>query len=132
MSVPLVLWIFAFIKLGRIDYSALIACLILPVGFFLWLWAFRIEVRNGVLTYRTLTSRRQIQLSEIEKSWIETGLSNKSEGLVRLVIKPIAESGVDKFSINIKPFALGDLQKLYPIVKLAKRGMSSHRRKRQK
>lgn len=132
MSIPLIIWIVGFIIRRDFVLSALVVCLVIPGGFFVWLWTFRIEVQDNILTYRTLTSRKQIQVSEIEKSWIETGLSNKSEGLIRLVIKPIADSGAEQFSINLKPFALDDLQKLYPIVKLGKRGMSSHRRKREK
>ena len=104
----------------RMNPGVLAFACALPALAFAWAAAFKVEVRDQVLTYRTLFGgTRVIPLEEIKRARARQSYKkgdNRLQPPFRLEIEPIATSTTPKFAINTKVFSSYDLKKLYFIL----------------
>lgn len=119
VAVPLVLCALAA---WRVPAMWLPVLSLLVVGALLgaWLCAFRIEVRDGVLTYRSLLGgQRRVPLDEIGAAVVEFGCTRYADlfrPTFRLVIRPKPAAGWAPFDINLKVFKRNEITELLQVV----------------
>jgi hypothetical protein len=99
-------------------WPAACAIAVLPVGlaavFIAWTRAFRVEIREGRLSYTTLfTGTRSIALSDIQSARYCVGRRRRrNDPIVRLEIAPRPGSGAPSVTINIKFLRRRDVVRL--------------------
>ena len=95
-----------------------------------WIAAFRIEVAHGVLRYSSPFGRtRSIELAEIESVALQVGgdkYRDRFKAPIRLAIKPITESRVEGFEINLKAFRNRDAEALMRLLSDPSRIIGAH------
>lgn len=88
----------------------------LMLGVWIWHRTFRLEVKQGILRYRTLFSGlTELPLADIESARIEIGcfrFRDRFRPTVRLVIIPKPDSAVRSFDITLPVFAQGSIKPL--------------------
>jgi hypothetical protein len=112
--------IFAFLVGRRSTHfgHAFIITISMFAIFLAWLRAFRLEVRNGVLIYRSLfNGTRSIAISDIRGADTKVGASSSLGPFIQLVITPVQECAGKPIIINMKVFSRKDITKLHDLLK---------------
>jgi len=107
------------------DRNIVLVPLLATALLFSWISAFKIEVVNDVLTYRTLFGgRRSIALSLIKTAETDIGSFAALGPFYRLMLYP--SDGSRPIAINMKVFSRQDLHRVFEILgpKLTKKKMS--------
>ena len=89
----------------------------LPTVFIVWVYAFRIDVSNDILQYRTLfRGTRSIDLSSIARA--RTAITPRAPlgPFYRLTIYPSSDAGAKPIVINMKVFSTKDIDRLIDIL----------------
>lgn len=114
-GVPLLITAAAAFK-NREMWQPVVMIVLLLIGCFLWIGAFKIVLTEGILSYRTLLrGSRSIPLSEIRKTRIEIGCFNYMDRLrptTRLVIEPRHEETWRPIIINMRVFGRCNIDQL--------------------
>jgi len=97
-----------------IDVLSIVA---LPTVLLVWVSAFRIEVSNGVLQYRTLfRGTRSIALSSIADARTAITPQAPLGPFFRLTICASSDAGAKPIVINMKVFSMKDIDRLIDIL----------------
>lgn len=89
--------------------------LIVTVYFALWLAVFRLQVANGMLTYRELFRKtRSIALTDIAR--VQRRYGRGRSFAFHLMIYPRAAAESDSFAINMRVFSDQDVRSLFEIL----------------
>jgi hypothetical protein len=89
------------------------------VGILLYLKAFRVTIRDGLLSYRLLfRGTRSIKFSDIKQARVDTKRLTARSGRppYALFIEPLPGVDAPPFAINIKLLGRGDLRTLFDIL----------------
>jgi len=85
-----------------------------------------VKVEEGLLTYNSFFGRKKIiKLEDIEKAWIEVGISDVSDlfrPMIRLVIKPKIHTEMKPFYIHMKVLEKINGVRLMNILPIEKKG----------
>jgi hypothetical protein len=113
--------------------GALIMTAALFFGFMIWISAFRLSLREGVLKYRSLFGGlRSIRLSDVERAEYKFAPEAAFGPFVQLVLTPHPNAG-PPVVINMKVFSRADLDNLLDILGpklITKSGVQPLRRKK--
>ena len=79
-----------------------------------WVWAFRLVIADGVISYRSLFGRtRSISLADVEKAATELNLRSRFRPPMQLIIYPAKATGKQPIRINMKVFSREDLGRVF-------------------
>lgn len=99
--------------------STIGVCLVAGVWVFIWIKAYKIEIEDGELRYRTLFGgTKKVLLSRIKSAKIEAGYKQYQDRFrpsIRLAIKLKDAPGV-AFDINLKVFSRAGIKQLVELL----------------
>ncbi len=123
-AVPIVICMTAAIKNRSISFPLVFWVLALASVFF-WLAAFKLEIKDGMMTYRQPFRRRKsLPLNEIAKVEMKVGLSTYADRFkpnVRLEIEPSAGAGRTPIVINCNVFRRQEMMVLMEMIQPARK-----------
>ncbi len=87
------------------------------VAFLVWLKAFRLQVRDGVFSYRSLfTGTQSMRMSDICGVETKLSISDSLGPFVQLVIKASPQHGEKPIIVNLKVFSRKDINTLHDLL----------------
>ena len=96
---------------------AFLIALTVCLAFVLWLSAFRLQVKDGMLSYRSLLNGvRSIALSDIGGVETRVRPSEPFGPFVQLVIIPSSQPPDRAIVVNMKVFSRKDIRSLYDVL----------------
>jgi hypothetical protein len=117
LAIPAALAVFVTITTGRMEWKDAAKLMSLPAAWLLWVSAFRIDVSNGVLVYRSLfRGSRSLPLAAISRAQMAVTPAALFGPFFRLTIYPSAELHAKPIVINMKVFRREDLDRLVDIL----------------
>lgn len=88
------------------------------VAFLVWLKAFRLQVKDGILSYRSLfNGTRSMAVNDICGVETKLGISQPSGPFVQLIIKALPQRGEKPIVVNLKVFSRKDISNLHGLLK---------------